>query len=82
MSNTYIANGDWKLEEILEELKSGIYLAGSRGGQVSTGEGVFQFNAKKGYIVGTGKRRNCCEMYPYLERSWRRSCMCWRWAMT
>jgi TldD protein len=56
MSNTYIANGDWKLEEILEELKSGIYLAGSRGGQVSTGEGVFQFNAKKGYIVENGEK--------------------------
>ncbi|MGV8089386.1 MAG: TldD/PmbA family protein [Methanothrix sp.] len=56
MSNTYIANGDWKLDEILEELKSGIYLAGSRGGQVSTGEGVFQFNAKKGYIVENGEK--------------------------
>jgi len=55
MSNTYIANGDWKLEEILEELKNGVYLAGSRGGQVSTGEGVFQFNAKKGYIVEDGE---------------------------
>jgi len=56
MSNTYIANGDWKLEEILEELKSGVYLAGSRGGQVSTGEGIFQFNAKKGYIVENGEK--------------------------
>ena len=56
MSNTYIANGDWKLEEILEELKDGVYLAGSRGGQVSTGEGVFQFNAKKGYIIENGER--------------------------
>lgn len=56
MSNTYIANGDWKLDEILEELKSGIYLAGSRGGQVSTGEGVFQFNAKKGYIIENGEK--------------------------
>jgi len=56
MSNTYIANGDWKLEEILEELKSGVYLAGSRGGQVSTGEGVFQFNAKKGYLIENGER--------------------------
>jgi TldD protein len=56
MSNTYIANGDWKLEEILEELGNGVYLAGSRGGQVSTGEGVFQFNAKRGYLVENGER--------------------------
>jgi TldD protein len=54
MSNTFIDNGDWKLEEILEELGSGVYLAGSRGGQVSTGEGVFQFNAKRGYLVENG----------------------------
>jgi len=56
MSNTYIANGDWKLEEILEELGDGVYLAGSRGGQVSTGEGVFQFNAKRGYLVKDGEK--------------------------
>ncbi len=57
MSNTYIANGDWKLEEILEELGDGVYLAGSRGGEVSTGEGVFQFNAKRGYLVENGEKK-------------------------
>jgi TldD protein len=56
MSNTYIANGEMKLEEILQELGEGIYLAGSRGGQVSTGEGVFQFNAKRGYLVKDGEK--------------------------
>ncbi len=56
MSNTYIANGNWKLEEILEKLGNGIYLAGSRGGQVSTAEGVFQFNAKRGYMVRNGEK--------------------------
>jgi len=54
MSNTFIDNGEWKLEEILEELGSGVYLAGSRGGQVSTGEGVFQFNAKRGFLIEKG----------------------------
>lgn len=56
MSNTYIANGELKLDEILEELGNGVYLAGSRGGQVSTGEGVFQFNAKRGYLIENGER--------------------------
>jgi TldD protein len=56
MSNTYIANGDWKLEEIMSELGDGVYLAGSRGGQVSTGEGIFQFNAKRGYLVENGEK--------------------------
>jgi TldD protein len=56
MSNTYVANGEWKLEEIFEELKDGIYLLGSRGGQVSPAEGVFQFNAKRGFMVKGGEK--------------------------
>jgi TldD protein len=57
MSNTYIAPGKdgWKLSEILEEMKDGVFLLGSRGGQVSTAEGVFQFNAKRGYLVEDGE---------------------------
>jgi len=55
MSNTYIDKGDASFEEILEDIKDGIYLIGSRGGQVNTGEGVFQFNAEKGYIIKNGE---------------------------
>lgn len=57
MSNTYIAPGEdgWRLPEILEEMRDGVYLLGSRGGQVSTAEGVFQFNAKRGYLVEGGE---------------------------
>ena len=56
MSNTYIANGDWQVDEIFEELGDGVYLMGSRGGQVNTAEGVFQFNAKRGYLVEKGEK--------------------------
>jgi TldD protein len=55
MSNTYIQNGNSKFEEMLEEIGNGMYLIGSRGGQVNTGEGVFQFNAEKGYLVENGE---------------------------
>ena len=55
MSNTYIDNGDAKFEEILEDVGNGMYLIGSRGGQVNTGEGVFQFNAEKGYLIENGE---------------------------
>ncbi|MGP8336876.1 MAG: TldD/PmbA family protein [Methanosarcinaceae archaeon] len=55
MSNTYIDNGDSKFEEMLEDIGDGMYLIGSRGGQVNTGEGVFQFNAEKGYLIENGK---------------------------
>jgi len=53
MSNTFIDNGDMSREEVFEGV-DGIYLKGSRGGQVNTGEGIFQFNAVMGYIVKGG----------------------------
>ncbi len=57
MSNTFIAPADdgMEFEEMLGELKNGIYLKGSRGGQVNPGEGVFQFNAERGFIVENGE---------------------------
>ncbi len=55
MSNTFIDNGDAKFEEMLEDVRDGIYLIGSRGGQVNTGEGIFQFNAEKGYLIKDGE---------------------------
>ncbi|HJJ55429.1 MAG TPA: TldD/PmbA family protein [Methanocorpusculum sp.] len=55
MSNTYIQEGDSTYDEILSECKSGILLIGSRGGQVDTGRGAFQFNAKYGYKIENGE---------------------------
>lgn len=55
MSNTYIKEGDASYEEILEESKNGVLLIGSRGGQVDPGRGVFQFNAKYGYLIENGE---------------------------
>lgn len=55
MSNTFIDNGDSAFEELLKEIGDGVYLIGSRGGQVNTGEGVFQFSAEKGYLVEGGE---------------------------
>lgn len=54
MSNTFIDNGDMSREEVFEGV-DGIYLKGSRGGQVNTGECIFQFNAVMGYIVKNGE---------------------------
>jgi len=55
MSNTFIENGDSSKEEIFAECKNGIFLAGSRGGQVDPGRGIFQFNAEYGYLVEDGE---------------------------
>jgi TldD protein len=55
MSNTYLKPGDQSFEELLEGMKDGIYLKGSRGGQVDTGKGIFQFNAAESFIIKNGE---------------------------
>jgi len=55
MSNTFIEAGDATEAEIFAECKNGIFLIGSRGGQVDPGRGVFQFNAEYGYLVENGE---------------------------
>lgn len=54
MSNTYIQPGESTFDELIEDMSDGIYLKGSRGGQVDTGRGVFQFNAVEAYIIKNG----------------------------
>ncbi|MDO5850102.1 MAG: TldD/PmbA family protein [Methanobacteriaceae archaeon] len=55
MSNTYLNPGDMSFEELIEDIKDGIYLKGSRGGQVDTGKGIFQFNADEAFKIENGE---------------------------
>ena len=55
MSNTYIEPGDHSFEEMLEEIKNGVFLLGSKGGEVDPARGVFQFAAEHGFIVEKGE---------------------------
>ena len=55
MSNTYLEPGDMSFEELIEDIPDGIYLKGSRGGQVDTGKGIFQFNAAEGFKIENGE---------------------------
>ena len=55
MSNTYLQPGDMTFEELIEDIHDGIYLKGSRGGQVDTGKGIFQFNAGEGFKIENGE---------------------------
>ncbi|AXI24740.1 hypothetical protein CFE53_00565 [Methanofervidicoccus sp. A16] len=55
MSNTYIKPGDWDFQELIEDTKNGIFLRGSRGGQVDTGKGLFQFNAVEAFLIEKGE---------------------------
>ena len=58
MSNTYLEPGNMSFEELIEDIKDGIYLKGSRGGQVDTGKGIFQFNAAESFKIKNGKVKN------------------------
>ena len=55
MSNTYLLAGDQSFEELLEGVDSGVYLKGSRGGQVDTTKGTFQFSAEEGCLIEKGQ---------------------------
>lgn len=55
MSNTYLKPGDQTFDELVEDMKTGIYLKGSRGGQVDTGKGIFQFNAAESFMIENGE---------------------------
>ncbi len=55
MSNTYIKPLDWKFEELINDTKNGIFLKGSRGGQVDTGKGLFQFNSVEAFLIENGE---------------------------
>ena len=55
MSNTYLQPRDNTFEELIEDIPDGMYLKGSRGGQVDTGKGIFQFNAAEGYLIENGE---------------------------
>jgi len=55
MSNTYLKPGQMSFEELIEDMDHGIYLKGSRGGQVDTGKGIFQFNAAESFLIEKGE---------------------------
>jgi TldD protein len=55
MSNTYIDEGEFTFEELLEDARDGIYLVGSRGGETNPATGYFHFNAQYGYLIKNGE---------------------------
>jgi len=55
MSSTYISSGDYEFEELVEDTKHGLYLRGTRGGQVNPAVGSFQFNAEDAFMIENGE---------------------------
>jgi len=55
MSNTFILPGDRAEEELFEGIKYGIYARGTRGGQVDTARGSFQFSCREAFLIERGE---------------------------
>ncbi|MCG6883902.1 MAG: metalloprotease TldD [Silicimonas sp.] len=55
MTNTYMLSGDAKPEDIVAEVKDGIYAVGFGGGQVDITNGKFVFSCTEAYRVKNGK---------------------------
>lgn len=55
MSNTFMAPGDWTLEEMLQEMKDGVYLKGGRWGYVYPERGQFTFHVEEAWLVKDGE---------------------------
>ncbi|NHJ04404.1 MAG: TldD/PmbA family protein [Candidatus Heimdallarchaeota archaeon] len=57
MTNTYVENGNYSFDELLEGVKEGVYIKnkGSTGGQVEVGIGTFTFNGGESYLIRNGE---------------------------
>ena len=55
MTNTYVEPADWKLDELLEEMKDGIVLEHGTSGIEDPQGGQMQFKVKKGHRVEKGE---------------------------
>ena len=55
MTNTYIAAGDDKNEDIIASIEYGLYAASMGGGSVNPVTGDFNFAVNEGYIIRNGK---------------------------
>jgi TldD protein len=55
MSNTMIEPGEHTFEELIGDIDRGIYAKGTRGGEVDTAKGTFQFNAQEAFLIENGE---------------------------
>jgi TldD protein len=60
MTNTYIAPGDARPEEIIAAVKKGFYAVSFGGGQVDPATGDFVFGVSEGYLIEGGKVTRPC----------------------
>jgi TldD protein len=58
-TNYYMLPGDYDLDELLEDVKLGIYVThkGARGGEVDPAAGTFTFNVGVSWLIENGERK-------------------------
>ena len=58
-TNYYMLPGDYTLDELLEDVKTGIYVThkGARGGEVDPAAGTFTFNVGVSWLIENGERK-------------------------
>ena len=55
MTNTFLANGDVKADDIIAATRKGIYVRALSGGEVDTVSGQFNFSVREAYLIENGK---------------------------
>ena len=56
MSNTVIQGGSHRdLDALVDDVEYGVFACGTRGGQVDTGRGSFQFAAQEAWLIEGGE---------------------------
>lgn len=55
MTNTYLRNGKYSAEEIIQSVKKGIFAKGFTGGNVDISKGDFTFSCSEAYLIEDGK---------------------------
>ncbi len=56
MSNTFMEPGDYDVDELIQETKSGILLCSFNYGYTQSAKGQFMFQASHGYIIENGEK--------------------------
>lgn len=55
MSNTFIAPGGWKKDEVIEETRNGLLAVGAQNGYVEPAKGQFMFRCDEAYEIKNGE---------------------------
>ncbi|NWF95121.1 MAG: TldD/PmbA family protein [Candidatus Thorarchaeota archaeon] len=56
MSNTFMEPGDWDVDELIQDTKSGMILCDFNYGYTDPSKGQFMFQASHGYLIENGER--------------------------